>query len=817
MKDFFISYNRADKSWAEWIAWELEEANYSVVIQAWDFRPGSNFVLEMDEGLKEAARMIAVLSPDYISSRFTAPEWATAFSSDSTGAGRKLVPVRVREADLSGLLAQIVYVDFVGTHDEAAVCTLLLEGVKQSRAKPAQKPAFPGAQTRSIKERPRFPGALPAIWNVPHSRNRNFTGRKDLLSSLRAQLRSCRHSALTALHGLGGIGKTQTAVEYAYSYSGEYQFVWWLRSEDPTTLSGDYALLAAKLGLAEAAADQQSAINAVKDRLSKTDGWLLIFDNAREPEEIRPYLPAAASGHVIITSRRPDWRSVANPLPVCTLSPNDAVDFVHKRSGREDADVAMALVEELGYLPLAIEQAAAYIDEHGGPIADYLDLFRKHRQQILRRGRPSSAYPDTVETTWELSIEKVREQSAAGADLLNLCAFLAPDDIPLNIIRDGRDRLPEPLATAAADELELDDAVSSLRRHSLIERTGGGVSVHRLVQAAVRERMYPDKRKVWAESAAGIICKSFPFDSDDVNTWPICARLLAHATVAAAHCETEKVGFAYAAELLSQSALYLGARADFTGAISLNERALKLQETTSGPDHPDVATSVSNLGSVLRQLGKLDQARELFARALGIDEAAYGPNHPEVATDLNNLAHVLHALGDLTQARLLLERALPIFEKAFGSDHPKVAINASNLSVVLLQLGAFTEARELIERALLIDQEFYGPNHPQVAIAINNLGHLLLQQGEDLPAAQKLFERALQIYEASYAPNHPDLIPIIMNLAFVLKRSGGIAEARDLYERALSIAESSLGPEHATMAIVRENLRSLEERDVSLA
>jgi hypothetical protein len=557
MKDFFISYNKADRTWAEWIAWELEDAGYSVVIQAWDFRPGSNFVLEMNEGLKQAERVVAVLSPDYLASRFTAPEWAAAFARDSTGEERKLVPVRVREADLSGLLGQIVYIDFVGVHDEAATRALLLDGVQKGRAKPKKKPAFPGAPQHTVKEQPRFPGGLPSIWNVPHNRNRNFTGRVELLSSLRSQLQAGHHSALTALHGLGGIGKTQTAVEYAYRYAGEYDLVWWLRSEDPTTLAGDYALLAERLGLSEAEADQQTAIQAVKEWLGVNRGWLLVFDNARSPEEIRSYLPAGNSGHVIITSRRPDWRSIAAPLSVDILSPEDAVEFLHRRSGQQDESAAGNLVEELGWLPLAIEQAAAYIEAHDRSISEYLKLFREHRQEILRRGKPSSDYPDSLETTWELSFTKVREQSPAGADLLSLCAFLAPDDIPLSVVLDGKGMLPEPLASVAGDDLAFDEAVSALRQHSLVERTANALWVHRLVQAVVRDRMEESDRQLWAKSSASVVSKAFPYDSDDVRTWPVCAQLVAHATTVAAHCEVEKAGSEYAAFLLSQSALYL--------------------------------------------------------------------------------------------------------------------------------------------------------------------------------------------------------------------------------------------------------------------
>jgi tetratricopeptide (TPR) repeat protein len=809
MANFFISYNKADRSWAEWIAWVLEEAGYSVVIQAWDFRPGSNFVLEMDEGLKEAERVVAVLSPDYIASRFTAPEWAAAFARDSTGEDRKLVPVRVREADLSGLLGQIVYIDFVGVHDEAATRTLLLDGVRQGRAKPMQKPAFPGAPQRAVREQPRFPGSLPSIWNVPHNRNRNFTGRVELLSTLRSQLQAGHHSALTALHGLGGIGKTQTAVEYAYRYASEYDLVWWLRSENPATLAGDYALLAEKLGLPEAEAEQEAAIGGVKTWLGTNRGWLLIFDNAESPEQIRPYLPAGNGGHVIITSRRPDWRSVAAPLPVTTLSPDDAVELLHRRSGQEDDAASRELAEELGWLPLAIEQAAAYIDEHGSLISEYLELFRKHRKKVLSRAQPSLDYPDSVATTWELSFTKVREQSPAGADLLNLCAFLAPDNIPLEIIRDGKDLLPEPLASVAGDDLAYDEAILALRRHSLVERTGDAVSVHRLVQAVVRNRMEKSDRQMWAESAAGVVRKAFPYRSHDVITWPVCLRLFAHATTVAAHCEAEAAGSKLAASLFSQSALYLRGRADLSGARDLNERALKINEASYGPDHPQVAGNVNNLANVLQSLGKLIEAEKLFERALKINEVFYGPNHPLVASSVNNLGSVLYELGNLEKAQELFERALKIDEAFYGPDHPEVATDVNNLGSVLQVLGDHEGARKNFERALEIDKVTFGPDHPEVATDINNLGYLLQEMGE-LEEARTLFGRALKIDEASYGPDHPNVARDVNNLGSLLKQLGALKEARKHFEWALKIFEASYGPDHPHTQIVRRNLQSLD-------
>ncbi|HKS40887.1 MAG TPA: toll/interleukin-1 receptor domain-containing protein, partial [Blastocatellia bacterium] len=271
MKDFFISYNKADRAWAEWISWQLEESGYTVILQAWDFRPGSNFVLEMHRGSAEAERSIAVLSSDYIASSFTAPEWAAAFAQDPTGKEGKLLPVRVRECELEGSLSQIAYIDLFNL-DKVRAKQVLLNGVKRGRKKPDKEPNFPGS-SRTIANEPRFPDAMPDIWNIPHIRNRNFTGREEELKELRASLNAGETAALVqprAISGLGGVGKTQLAVEYAYRHGTDYDFVWWIRSEDPATLVNDYASLAAELGLPEKDEKEQHIIvEAVKKWLRR--------------------------------------------------------------------------------------------------------------------------------------------------------------------------------------------------------------------------------------------------------------------------------------------------------------------------------------------------------------------------------------------------------------------------------------------------------------------------------------------------------------------------------------------------------------------
>lgn len=781
MTDFFISYNRADHLWAEWIAWQLEEADYTVILQAWDFRPGGNFVHKMDGATIEAERTIAVLSPDFLTSSFTQPEWNAAFAKDPTGEKGILLPVRVRECDIKGLLGQIVYIDLIKL-DEAAAKRVLLEGVKRGRAKPDEKPEFPGAPKRTIASRPRFPGTLPAIWNIPHLRNPNFTGREADLQALRDSLLVSGTAALVAalvepraIHGLGGVGKTQLAVEYAYRNGAGYDVVWWVRSEDPTTLASDYASLAVKLDLPEKdLTEQRVIVEAVKEWLRQNRDWLLIFDNAVDAESVRDYLPRGSAGHIIITSRSPNWMGMAKAFPVKTLPSAEAVELLLKRTGHQDETTAKRLADALGCLPLALEQAGAYIETRGCTMAHYLELFEKRQYELLQRGKPSTEYPDTVATTWSLSFQNIESENPAAAELLRLCAFFAPDDIPLKMLVEGAKELPESLSSTVADALLLDEALMALRQFSLIEVANETMTIHRLVQTVIRHAMDEADLKQWAGVAVHIVNVSFPEESYDVRTWPICLPLTPHASVALSHAEVIQFASGEMARLFNQIGVYLHARAEYAQAETMHERALAIDEAALGSDHPHVAIRLNNLGEVLREQGDLAGAKTCLERALAIDEAAFGLYHPIVAIRLNNLGLVLIAQDDLTGAKDLLERALVIRETALGSDDFHFGTLVQNLGEVLRAQGDLAGAKALYERALAIDEAGLGLNHPNVARDLNNLSLVLIAQG-DLAGAKPRFERSLRIFREFLGDDHPHTRTVQNNLMWLedeLKNTG---------------------------------------------
>jgi tetratricopeptide (TPR) repeat protein len=772
--EVFYSYSHKDEELRDELKDHLSALRNQGIIRGWHDREitaGTEWAGQIDEHINSADIILLLISASFLASKYCYDvEMKRAMERHENGEAR-VITVMLRPVDWKGSpFAKLQFLPKDAkpivkwpTHDDG------FENVAAGIRRVVEELCGSSDDTnvptlvRSAR-----------IWNLTHRRNPNFTGREELLRSLHDALASGKPAALTqAMVGLGGIGKTQTAVEYAYRHQSEYNLVWWVRSEEPATLASDYAALAEPLQLPERGAqDQTSITKAVTRALAPRSGWLLIFDNAETPEHIDPYLPGGA-GHVIVTSRDPAFKGIAQPLQVEEMPPNEAVELLLKRANREqtataarkedDRKAAAELAEELGYLPLALNQAAAYVDATGADFASYLKLFRTQQKERLKDKRNLARDERTIDGTWELSIKKVETLSPTAAQLMNLCAFLAPDDIPRDILQTGKEFLPEPLSQAVTDESQWNDAMQALRRYSLVERSGDVISLHRLVQAVIRSRLNEGGEKEWASAVVKVVNRSFPYESDDVRTWNDCARLLPHAEASVERSERLQVALEKSGRLLNQVGLYLRGRAEFSAARHALERALKIAEATYGVNHPNVAAGVSNLGLVLRELGDLPGARAQCERALKIDEAAHGPNHPEVATDANNLGAVLRDLGDLAGARAHSERALKIDEAAYGPNHFDVARDANNLGLVLLDLGDAAGAEAHFERALKIDEATYGPNHPKVANRLNNLGELLGGLG-DLPGARAHFERALKIFEQSLGPGHPDTQRVSRNL-----------------------------------------------------
>jgi tetratricopeptide (TPR) repeat protein len=823
MKDFFVSYNGKDRAWAEWIAWELEEAGYSVVIQAWDFRPSGNFVLEMQKASSEAERTIAVLSPNYLGALFTQPEWAAAFAQDPTGEKGILVPVRVLPCELQGLWKPIIYIDLVKKNEEEAR-KLLLAGVKQERAKPTEKPKFPSeVQHEVVSQKPRFPGMLPPFWNVTIERNTFFTGRESVLDELHQALQSSNATAINqpqALSGLGGVGKTQTAVEYAYRYSHEYEAVFWVKAETESALVSGFVEIAQLLNLPlKDAKEENETVAAVRRWLEQNEKWLLLCDNADEPAILKSFLPRNQTGHILLTSRAQNFSAlgIAHPVSIKEMLPEEALAFVLKRIGREETSkeerhCAQELVTELGYFALAIEQAGAYIAAKQVSISAYLSSYRNRKLQVLEKGQPETGdYPASVSTTWLINFEQVEEVSEAAADILRFSAFLSPDNIPLELLILGRTALTPTIQETLGngeDELAIAELLEPLTRYSLIRKdvNSQSYSIHRLVQEVIKDILDEDKRKQWSERVIYAVQKAFP--KIEHATWMLFERMLAQAEAACRIIERFKFEFEEAGDLLNQTGVYLYERARYQKAEPPLVQSLEMKKRLLGTEHSDVASSLNNLATLYRTQGRYDQAETLYVQGLEISERLLGAEHLDVANSLNNLAEIYRDQGKYNQAEPLYVQALEMSKRLSGEEHPAMANILNNLAMLYVAQGKYEKAEPLYVQSLEMRKHLLGAEHPTVGSSLNNLAELYRNQGK-YEQAELLYMQALELNKQLSGEDHPGVAQNLNNLALLYCSQGKYEKAEPLYVQALEMKKRFLGEEHPDVALTLNNLALL--------
>jgi len=525
------------------------------------------------------------------------------------------------------------------------------------------------AQSQQITQNFYGPGSLPMrsappdnIWRVPYRRNPFFTGREQLLTHLHNKLTHTATVALTQAHaisGLGGIGKTQTAVEYAYRYRDEYHFVLWVNAATRDTIITSFVDLAALFTLPEQHEhDQQNIVAAVKDWFSTHDHWLLILDNADDLALAEEFLPAGEKGHLLLTTRAHAPGTLANGMAVEEMDLEESMLLLLRRArvlapdgdldqvSAQDRAAAQAIAQEMDGLPLALDQAGAYMEETQCSLASYLAQYRTPHSSLLhRRGGTGKQHPEPVATTWALSFAQVEKRSPPAADLLRFCAFLAPAAIPEQLIRDGASELSASLQAIAAHASLFDEAIGTLLRFSFVKRNRDEhtLSVHRLVQTIMRSSLESASQRTWAERTVRAIHQAFP-DVSDYRNWSRCQHYLPHAQECARLIDHWALALPEAGSLLNQIAYYLEDRAQYEQAEPLYQRALAIREQMLGPEHPDTATSLNNLAFLYHNQGKYEQAEPLYQRALAIYEQRLGPEHPSTRTFRENYAGLLRQM-----------------------------------------------------------------------------------------------------------------------------------------------------------------------------
>ena len=667
------------------------------------------------------------------------------------------------------------------------------------------------------------------LWNIPFLRNPYFTGRDQLLQRLHQVLAADNTVALSqtrSISGLGGIGKTQTAIEYAYRYANEYEAVLWVQADSREVLVADFARLALTLNVLEKEeTDSFRMITAVKRWLEKHGPWLLILDNADDLTVVSDFLPRWPGGAMLLTTHSQITGPHIKNIAMEKMSREEGITFLLRRiasGGDEDGEedlfknvstieqqAASDLWEMMDGLPLALDQAGAYIKAGQISIADYVDLYRSHSTILLQeRGGTVPEHPDAVATTWSLSFQRIEKKNPAAAELLRLCAFLSPDTISEEIITGGAAHFNTPLQGLATSNLLMNKAIMTLGAYSLVRRDAKAktLSIHRLVQAVLIDNMSVGIRKQWKDRVVRALNEAFP--AAPFKDWLRCGRLLPHVLVCANWMEDEPIPtLVEASYLFDKAGSYLREQGEYAEAEPLLMRALSIRKQHLGAEHLDTATSLSNLAGLYSYQGKYKQAELLVMRALSIREQQLGAEHPDTAKNLGNLAVLYLQQGKYEQAESLYKRVLLFNEQHLGAEHPETAKNLGNLAVLYIQQEKYEQAEPLCKRVLLINEQHLGAEHPETARSLGNLALLYVQQ-EKYEQAEPLYQRSLSIHEQHSGSQSPEIAYPLYGLAELYRHQQKYEEAEPLHQRALSIRQQYLEADHLDTA---ESLQGLAD------
>ena len=625
-----------------------------------------------------------------------------------------------------------------------------------------------------------------------------LAGREELLAGLDVRLAAGRGPGVVVLCGLGGAGKTSVAVEYAYRQATGLGVVWQLPADDPTGLAAGFAELAAHLG-----AEGSDAVGRVHALLARRDDWLLVFDNVPGPAAVTGLVPPAGGGRVVITSQFGSWPG-RQVLEVPVLDRAVAAAFMLDRTGAagpaEEA-AAVELAAELGGLPLALEQAGAYMQASGRGIGEYLGLFRARRAELLGKGDPAG-YDKRVTTTWSLAFT-VLGQAGPAAGLLRLVACCAAEDIPLDLLlRPGLaaedfDAVVAPLLVPLLeDDLARDEAVAGLRRFSLVSAPRGGlVSVHRLVQAITLDQLPPDKAEAWRRAAAMVIEAALRGDPEDPGCWPVFAALLPHAQAA---LDPASYG-------MSRLARYLGASGSYAAALAVQRQVVRTREKTLGAEHPHTLTARDSLAYYAGEAGDAAGARDQYAALLPVRERISGAEYPGMLTARGNLARWTGEAGDAAGARDQFAALVPVFERVLGAEHPYTLTTGDSLARWTGQAGDAVGARDQYAALVPVFERVLGAEHPDALTARGNLARWTGEAG-DAAGARDQFAALLPVFERVLGAEHPYTLTTRNSLARWTGNAGDAAAARDQYTALLPVFERALGAEHPDTLTARSNL-----------
>ncbi|WP_336205687.1 FxSxx-COOH system tetratricopeptide repeat protein [Nonomuraea sp. LPB2021202275-12-8] len=768
--DILLSYVPEDRMWADWVSGLLTRAGFRVVPQVAG--------MSLPEG---ESRVLLLLSGAYARVARSTQVPHPLVGTDAFGV-RPVVPFLVSEYRGAVPFTEAPAIDLTSLGAEQAAETLL-----RAVGKPDQ---VSGYDVPAVSPASRFPLNAPDVWSVP-TRNAAFTGRSTLLELLRDRLVDGDHTGVRpqALFGLGGVGKTQIALEYTHRFKADYDLVWWVPSDDAGEINRSLAALAVRLGIrfGDSIADGAKAALEALRRGEPYTRWLLVFDNSDDADMLRPFLPGG-TGHVLITSRSQAWSSVAVTLEIDVFSREESVEHLRRRVRSLDPADALRIADALGYLPLAIEQAAAWLQETRMPAPMYVIELETQTLSTLDLNPPDD-YPHSVAATWEISFNQLNVRSPAAGRLLQLCAFFAPESISQSLIySDEMLELLRAFDSSLRDKLVLGRIIRDIGRYALakVDQGNNTIQVHRLVQKVIRSRMPVEEALKAGHEVHGILVGARPRQGevDDPENWPRYELIWPHLSPSGAiTCTEDQVRL-----LLTEYVRYLYKRGDFENALARGQELAEIWAVEFGPTDGQRLHLQFQIANVLRSLGRFEQARELDEAVREAQLDLYGDSHYYTMLTSGSLAADLRALGRFDEALRMDRETYDRWKDTYGEDYPRSLTAANNLAVSYRLVGDCYSAMELDQetRRRMQASSVMGPSHPDTLNTTQNLARDMREAGE-YHSSIELLKGALALYRDVLGENYLHTLRAAKSLAVSLRKIGQYKEAlalvQDTYQR----------------------------------
>ncbi|MFF1837063.1 FxSxx-COOH system tetratricopeptide repeat protein [Streptomyces sp. NPDC058231] len=857
--DVTISFAGFNRAWAAWIGDRLERRGVTVVQQRWDPPTG----VPLEESLRDLTlsrgRVLVVLSEWYFQlGARSHGEWNRALREVVASGPERFVAVSVTTSALPGAsVLDALDLTNIGA-DEAERRLLARLGL----------PAGPLPQPADARPGPRYPADMPEVWGGVPRRNTRFTGREALLSGVREFLHAADSGAgVVTLHGMSGVGKTQLAAEYVYRFGSEYDVVWWVPADSRTACRQKLAELAPELGLSTGA-EYGERLRAVRDSLRRGDPyshWLLVFDGADEPEQIWDLVPTGP-GHVLITSRNPEWgEHNSNLVEVPVYSREESVAFIRRRALRLTPAEADQLAEGLADLPLLLDQTAGWLNDSDMSIEEYLGLLHSGDEAV----RISADFPLAFQTAWAILLNQLREASPEAVELLRLCASFAPGTLSLRLLTAvPPSALPGRLAPVIGDPASLDRAIGQLRRYSVIrlERDEGiedprgrparGITLylHRMVHGLVREDIPGPERALYVRAARDSLAAADPGRPTDTRLWPAYAEIIPHLKWAEVLDSTDDAvqelvlnclryqylsgeygaGIRFAEDAMPAWRVLLGdthqriwdvsynyanllrAVGDYAGTEAIERAAVDHLRAERGERDLEHLRAAGGLAADLRGLGRYGEALEISGRILASYRELLGEQDSRTLNAQNNLAISLRLLGRYEEALELNRRTLEARRQLLRPRHGWTLYSEIHYATDLRLLGRYGEAESLQAQSARVHRIVMGVDNPQTLRAEHNLALCHYRSG-DRTRARALFSRVLERCERVLGEGDPLTMMFAASQSFFAREHADIDQAREISEKVVNGYVDMLGESHPYVAGTRANhaliLRNVGERD----